>query len=103
MQSFKHKISSANKKALTLAKDGIEPLEEGYYNFNNPSHEVEVLAFKRSLTCLSCELCVDEPIDFLKVSDIRNICLSNKICDECGCTLSYKTRQSIKICNKWQE
>jgi len=96
MQSFK-------KKIVSLAKNGIEPLEEGLYNFKHPNTNIERLAEDRKNTCIGCEFYVDEPISFLKVKDKIIPELSEKICDECGCTLSYKTRQSITKCEKWQE
>ena len=94
MQSFKKKVS-------TLLKNGIKPLSTGYDNFNNTNNEVETLANQRKEICVTCPMFVDEPIDFLKVNDKLIPELSNKMCDSCGCTLSYKTRQSIEICEKW--
>jgi len=96
MQSFK-------KKIVSLVSNGIEPLEEGFSNFRNPVLEIERLAINRMDTCIGCEFYVDEPISFLKVKDKNIPELSEKICDECGCTLSYKLRQSKEICNKWEE
>ena len=96
MQSFKKKIT-------TLLKNGIDPVIEGIYNFNNSDMDIELLTFDRLQVCLDCEMFVDEPIDFLKVTDKNIPELSNKICDECGCTLSYKLRQSISKCEKWQD
>jgi len=96
MQSFSKKIKS-------LVKNGLEPLEEGVLNFHNTITEVEVLASERSKTCEGCIFFEDEPISFLRVEDKRLPLLSNKICDECGCTLSYKLRQSKTKCDKWKE
>jgi len=96
MQSFRKKIN-------TLIKTGISPLKYGIHNFNNPTKPVERLAVNRLSTCIKCEHFVDEPIDFLKVEDNFIPALSNKMCGECGCTLSYKTRQSILKCERWQE
>ena len=96
MQSFK-------KKIVSLAKNGIDPLIDGVTNFNNPNKEVELLANERKEVCVKCPMFVDEPIPFLSVQDDRIKELSNKICDECGCTLSYKLRQSKTKCDKWKE
>jgi RNase P subunit RPR2 len=96
MQSFK-------KKIVSLVTNGIEPLEVGMHNFKHPNKDVEILAKIRSVTCGNCHEYVDEPIDFLRVNDVRIESLSNKMCDECGCTLSYKLRQSITKCKKWSE
>jgi hypothetical protein len=96
MQSFK-------KKIVSLVSNGIEPLEEGMRNFKHNILDVELLAFDRAKECTMCEFYVDEPISFLKVKDKNIPELSEKMCDICGCTLSYKTRQSIEKCSKWQE
>lgn len=96
MQSFR-------KKIVSLVKHGIDPVEEGMRNFRTTILEVERLAENRKDTCLGCEFYVDEPISFLRVEDKSISELSNKMCDKCGCTLSYKLRQSIDKCDKWQE
>lgn len=96
MQSFK-------KKVVSLLQNGIEPLEIGVYNFKHFDIDIEFLAIDRSKECVGCEMFVDEPIDFLKVMDKNIPELSNKMCNECACTLSYKLRQSKTKCIKWQE
>lgn len=96
MQSFK-------KKIVSLIENGLEPLEIGIHNFKHPNIDVELLAIERTKECLFCEFFVEEPIDFLKVIDKNISELSNKMCDECGCTLSYKLRQSKTKCEKWLE
>ena len=96
MQSFK-------KKVLSLIENGIEPLEEGFSNFRNPVLEIERLAINRMDTCVGCEFFKEEPISFLRVEDKSIPELSKMYCDDCGCTLSYKLRQSISKCNKWGE
>lgn len=96
MQSFK-------KKIVSLISNGIEPLEFGMHNFKHHDLDVELLAKERSDECEKCEMNVEEPIPFLRVEDKNIPELSNKMCDECGCTLSYKLRQSITKCKKWSE
>lgn len=83
--------------------NGLDPVEEGIRNFNNPLPDVEALANKRAAICEDCPLRVIEPIDFLRVSEDRIPTISEMMCDECGCTLSYKTRQSKTVCKKWLE
>lgn len=90
-----------NKKIKSLVNNGIEPLEEGLRNFHNPTTEVELLALERSKVCEGCPFFAQEPISFLKVEDKSLPLLSGKMCDECGCTLSYKLRQSKTKCDKW--
>jgi hypothetical protein len=96
MQNFK-------KKLETIKKDGLEPLAIGMKNFKFPKQEVEILAKQRTDTCIYCEKCTDEPIPIFRVEDENIKILSNKICNDCGCTLSYKTRQSLKKCERWKE
>lgn len=91
MQSFK-------KKIVSLVSSGLDPYIEGKRNFENPIQEMEDLAKER---LKDCNCLVTEPIDFLRVSEERIPELSNMMCDECGCTASYKFRQSIKKCEKW--
>lgn len=94
-------MKSLIKKAITILDVGLEPYEVGKHNFENPIICVEVKAEQRAEICGSCEFFVDEPIDFLKVKDERIPIVSGKMCDDCGCTLPYKIRQSIKPCEKW--
>jgi len=96
MQSFK-------KKIVSLVTNGIEPLEVGMHNFSNPVLEIERLAENRMHECSGCEFFQTEPISFLRVEDKRITELSNMYCEECGCTSSYKLRQSITKCKKWSE
>lgn len=96
MQSFK-------KKIVSLVKNGIEPLNTGYDNFKHPNIDVELLAKERKETCIKCPMFKTEPIPMLRVEDKNIPELSNMFCDMCGCTLSYKLRQSIDTCNKWEK
>lgn len=96
MQSFK-------KKAVSILKNGIDPIEEGVHNFNNPTSDVEQLTQERAVVCASCPNNVIEPVSWLRVKDKRIPELSNKMCDGCGCTLAYKLRQSKTVCEKWEK
>jgi hypothetical protein len=96
MQSFKKKIKS-------VLKNGIDPVLEGINNFKNENKAVEVLTKERLKECLKCPNFIDEPIDFLKVKDKRIPELTDKMCGDCFCTLSYKLRQSTIKCKLWQE
>lgn len=83
---------------------GLDPVTEGVHNFHHVDKDVEDLAyFRYDNHCKGCEENVIEPIDFLQVTDERIPELSFRMCDECGCTLSYKTRQSKTVCSKWLE
>ena len=83
--------------------NGLEPLEIGMRNFKHTDIDIELLAMDRAKECTVCEMFVDEPINFLRVEDKNIPELSNKMCNECGCTLSYKLRQSKTKCKKWQD
>lgn len=98
-----NKFKSILKKGVSIIDNGIEPYEAGKYNFENPSLHFEQLAKKRTFVCISCPMFIDEPVDFLQVEDKRIPELSKKMCNDCGCTLSYKLRQDLKKCIKWQE
>ncbi len=91
-----------SSKIKTLLKDGLDPYVEGKRNFEHPTTDVEVLSAMRAITCGSCRYLKDEPIDFFRVHDAKIPELSGKSCGKCGCILSYKTRQSIKPCSRWQ-
>lgn len=93
-------MQSFSKKIVSLVKSGVDPFFEGKHNFENENDEVEKLAKER---LKDCDCLVEEPIDFLRVEDRRIPELSNKMCDICGCTASYKFRQSIEKCSKWQK
>ncbi|CAM3233322.1 hypothetical protein [Empedobacter stercoris] len=94
--------SKALKSLLQKAKN-LNPvaLIDGVENFNNPVEEIEELASIRTQTCIKCPYFQDEEIKMLQVEDTRQPQLSNKKCGECGCILSYKTRQLIDKCSKW--
>ena len=64
---------------------------------------IEKLAQQRIETCKGCEFFKDEKIDFLKVDDKHLPEASGKFCEDCGCIISYKLRQTSKLCPKWGE
>ncbi|MGL4567682.1 MAG: hypothetical protein ACRCU6_04035 [Fusobacteriaceae bacterium] len=69
----------------------MDSVVDGIYNFNNPTELVEEVAKERSKFCTNCEYNKEEKISFLKVED-RIPELSCRMCDLCGCVLSYKLR-----------
>jgi len=87
------------KKIKSVLKDGVEPIDEGMANFQNES--MESAASERAKVCAGCESRVKEPISMFRVEDKKIPLLSERMCDECGCPLSYLLRQNIKICKKW--
>jgi len=96
-------LNSSIRKAITIASDGIDPYIEGKKNFDTPLFCVEVLAKLRAETCMGCRYFKKEPIESFRVIDIRIPELSEMMCGKCGCELSLKSRQSIKVCKKWAE
>lgn len=96
-------MRSLKKKIVSLVSNGLEPLEEGINNFKHPNVDVELLAKERKETCVGCPMYKKEPIPMFRVIDKNIPELSNIFCDLCGCTLSYKLRQSLDKCNKWQK
>lgn len=96
------KVKSFVKKVTSIIDKGMEGILEGKENFNNPKIEVETLAEARAMTCVSCVNYKEEPIELFRVTDIRIPELSEMFCDDCGCELPYKLRQSITKCKLWQ-
>lgn len=97
------KKASLFKKVASIGKRGFDPLRKGRGNYNRNLPAVEEKARERSKTCLGCENYVDEPVKSFQVEETRIPALSKKMCDECGCPLSYLLRQNVKICKKWKE
>lgn len=97
------KLQSGFKKVVSVLDNGIEPIAEGVKNFNNPINEIETLAEGRALTCVDCVNYIIEPIESFRVTDIRIPELSEMFCDDCGCTLSYKLRQTKTKCPLWKK
>ena len=81
----------------------LKPIYIGMLNFWTDNKKAEIKAKERLQTCKECEFFVEEKNDLLKVNDSKIPYLTNKQCGECGCVLSFKLRQSIKKCNKWQK
>lgn len=52
--------------------------------------------------CKACEFNMKEPIEDMRVKDSIVPELSNRMCGDCGCVLSYKIRQSVKKCEYWK-
>jgi hypothetical protein len=95
------KLNSIISKGKTILKEGFEPVEEGVFHYHNINEDVEAIARERIETCIGCPFFKKEPVDFLRVKDERIIEASEMYCEDCGCTLPYKIRQTIKTCDKW--
>lgn len=96
-------MRSFSKKVGSILTNGIEPISEGIKNYSNPIPEIESIARERLDICTGCPMFKTEPIPFLRVSDERLPEASDKFCDDCGCTLPYKLRQSLSVCKKWEK
>lgn len=97
-------IKSIIKKAGTIIKNGstgIDAIKEGVNNYNNYNKDIEDLANERVKICVSCIHYKKEPNELLKVDDELIIEADEMMCNDCGCTLSYKLRQTIIKCDKW--
>jgi hypothetical protein len=92
MNSISKKIKNIDAEALAI----------GVYNFktkNKRAQEVAQQRFKNH--CSLCPHFVLETIIVFQIKDNEIPELSKMMCNECGCVLSYKLRQSIKNCKKW--
>lgn len=99
-------INSLLKKGKTIlsnGNDGIDAIKEGINNYNNINPEVEKLAQERINICVGCEFYKDEPNQLLKVDDSLVVEADQMMCNECGCSLPYKIRQSKLKCFKWSK
>ena len=97
-------IKSIIKKAGTIIKNGItgiDAIKEGVENHNNYNKDIEDLANERVKNCVSCKHYKKEPNDLLKVDDELIIEADEMMCNDCGCSLPYKLRQTIIKCDKW--
>jgi hypothetical protein len=92
------RLSSILTKGQTILSDGLAPYEEGKKNFIARS----VIPDKNIDICKGCRYFKTEPIEAFRVEDKDYPELSGKSCGKCGCILSYKLRQTIKPCSKWQ-
>lgn len=94
-------MGSISKKAKSILQNGIAPIIEGMDNYANPKPEIEALAKERLKTCRGCEFYADEPIPLFAIKDHTLAGANKKFCDNCGCALPYKLRQTQKPCEKW--
>lgn len=88
-------------KRIAKAAAKIDKVVEGQQNFDNGINDD--LAKRRAAICSGCPMFQNEPISFLRTDDEAVPELSGKMCDECGCVLSYKLRVAAEHCpiKKW--
>lgn len=91
------KLDSIITKGKTVLTGGLDPYVEGKKNFEQGLG----IDKKKIDICTGCKHFKDEPIDFLRVEDKDFPELSAKMCGACGCTLSFKLRQTLKPCKEW--
>jgi hypothetical protein len=72
---------------------------KGIYNYRN-NKNTEIAIERYNEFCKGCEFLETETNEFLIVKDVYE--LHAKKCNDCGCVLSYKNRQSISKCKKWK-
>jgi len=103
-EKFKRLCESLkNQEEINLLRD-TKAIAIGMKNFRFLNNKVEQLAMERlENSCKSCKFNIEEPIEELRVTDTRISDLTNRTCGDCGCVLSYKLRQSVKKCSKWEQ
>lgn len=94
---------SLGKKVKSVITHGVKGIEEGIKNYKLNDPKIEALARERLQDIKDCPNFVDEPIDFMKITDERIPELSGKMCDSCGCALPYLLRQNINKCKCWKK
>lgn len=94
--------SLKKQEDINLIRD-TKAVAIGVKNFNFLNENAEKLAKERLENhCTFCNFNILEPIEELRVTDKRITELSKRTCGDCGCVLSYKLRQSVKKCSKWE-
>ncbi|MEJ5105503.1 hypothetical protein [Chryseobacterium sp. MYb328] len=101
---FKRFCESLKKQdEVNIIRD-TKAVAVGIANFKtNNKKAVELAVIRLEKHCKSCIFSIDEPIPELRVEDKQISQLSGKTCGECGCVLSYKLRQSVKKCSRWEQ
>lgn len=91
-----------NESDPNITKD-IKAIISGMTNFFVRSGKSKKIAEERLKNhCSGCAYFITDPVESEKVNDKDIPELSGKICSLCGCTSSYKLRQSIKQCEFWK-
>lgn len=103
-EEFKRFCESLNKQEeINILRD-TKAVAVGVYNFKTGNKKAGDLAKKRyEFSCQNCKFSIEEPIPELRVVDKQIPELSGKTCGDCGCVLSYKLRQSVKKCSRWEQ
>ncbi len=103
-EEFKRFCESLSKQDdIDLMRD-TKAVALGVLNFKTGIKKAQELAKKRFENhCKSCKFSIEEPIPELRVVDKQMPELSGKTCGDCGCILSYKLRQSVKKCSRWEQ
>lgn len=103
-EAFKRFCESLkNQEEVNIIRD-TKAVAVGITNFKTNNKKAYELAKKRfDLNCQNCNFSIEEPIPELRVEDKQIPELSGKTCGECGCILSYKLRQSVKKCSRWEQ
>lgn len=92
-----NKLQSIVKKAKNL---DLEAYEAGKLNYDVPTEAMESFARSRAEICGRCESNIVDPIESLQIDDELIPNISDRMCEECGCSLPYLLRQTIKGCKK---
>lgn len=81
----------------------IKAIISGMTNFFVGSGKANKAAEERyKKHCAGCVYFISDPVESERVEDKNIPELSGKMCSLCGCTSSYKLRQSIKPCEFWK-
>ena len=103
-EAFKRFCESLrNQEEVNIIRD-TKAVAVGITNFKSNNKKAYELAKNRFENyCKFCTFIIEEPIPELRVDDKQIPELSGKTCGECGCILSYKLRQSVKKCSRWEQ
>lgn len=103
-EEFKRFCESLKKQESVNIINDTLAIAAGIKNFKTNNETARRYAIERFENhCKSCKFSIEEPIPELRVVDKQMPELSGKTCGDCGCILSYKLRQSVKKCSRWEQ
>ena len=90
-------------KRIAKAVTKLDKVVEGQNNFESGINDNLAAARHLKACNENCDMFQDEPISFLRTDDEAVSGLSGKMCEECGCVLSFKLRLESEKCplGKW--
>lgn len=100
-ESIKRIREAIKEETNAEAVDSLRAVASGISNFHL-GLATDTARNRYENFCKGCAFNVHEPIEDMRVQDKTIPELSERMCGDCGCVLSYKLRQSVKLCRFWK-